>query len=161
MAEHSETVPTSWRRPADPPAAGRDQSGLTTLGWLLITAAVAGLAALAVVLVSGAVNETGEQLANPDPRITAAHFLAFEITVDAGSAGVDDFATWGDWERQFSRRCSQIEILYGDADASVTANRFVRATGGTDFDATAAGYAAAADELTPTQTKAQALCTVG
>ncbi|WP_420446148.1 hypothetical protein [Candidatus Poriferisodalis sp.] len=160
MAEHFETVPASWGQPAEPPAADRDQSGLTTLGWLLITAAVAGLAALAVVLVSGAVSETGEQLANHDPRITAAQHLAFEINLDAGSAGADDFDTWGDWERNFSRRCSQIEILYGDADATVTANLFVRATGGTDFDAAAAGYAAAADELTPTQIKAQAHCSV-
>ena len=42
---------------------GRDESGLTTLEWLLIVAAVAGLAALAVVLVQNVVSDTSEQIA--------------------------------------------------------------------------------------------------
>ena len=39
---------------------GRGEEGLTTLEWLLIVAAIAGLAALAVVLVQTVVNETAE-----------------------------------------------------------------------------------------------------
>ena len=38
----------------------RDDSGLTTLEWLLIVAAVAGLAALAVVLVQNVVSDTSQ-----------------------------------------------------------------------------------------------------
>ena len=38
----------------------RGERGLTTLEWLLIVAAIAGLAALAVVLVQTVVNETAE-----------------------------------------------------------------------------------------------------
>ena len=46
----------------------RDDSGLTTLEWLLIVAAVAGLAALAVVLVQNVVSDTSEQIAGSSAR---------------------------------------------------------------------------------------------
>ena len=44
----------------------RDESGLTTLEWLLIVAAVAGLAALAVVLVTNVVSNTSEDIRGSD-----------------------------------------------------------------------------------------------
>ena len=118
------------------------------------------MAALAVVLVSNAVDDTGEQLANPDPRITAAKHQAASVVRGATAASADDFETWADWERRFRQKCSQIEILYGDAGASVTVNEFTRAVGGTTFDAPAAAFAASADAAAPTPTKAQVLCTV-
>ena len=49
-----------------------DESGLTTLEWLLIVAAVAGLAALAVVLVQNVVDETAEQISGSSARGQAA-----------------------------------------------------------------------------------------
>ena len=58
----------------------RDDSGLTTLEWLLIVAAVAGLAALAVVLVQNVVSDTSEQIAGNNARKTAARVAAAEIT---------------------------------------------------------------------------------
>ena len=45
-----------------------DESGLTTLEWLLIVAAVAGLAALAVVLVQNVVDDTAEQISGSSAR---------------------------------------------------------------------------------------------
>ena len=54
----------------------RDDSGLTTLEWLLIVAAVAGLAALAVVLVQRVVGDTSEQIAGSSARKTAAQVAA-------------------------------------------------------------------------------------
>ena len=54
----------------------RDDSGLTTLEWLLIVAAVAGLAALAVVLVQRVVSDTSEQIAGSSARLTAAKVSA-------------------------------------------------------------------------------------
>ena len=122
----------------------RDELGLTTLEWLLITAAVAGMAALAVVLVSNAAEDTGAQLTDPDPRLTAAKLQAFEVARYATTASEDDFETWDDWERHFRRQCSLIEILYGD----------------TVFDAAAAGFAAADDADAPTASKAQTVCAV-
>lgn len=59
-----------------------DESGLTTLEWLLIVAAVAGLAALAVVLVTNVVDDTSEQISGSDTRETAARLAADEITQD-------------------------------------------------------------------------------
>ena len=49
-----------------------DESGLTTLEWLLIVAAVAGLAALAVVLVQQVVDDTAEEISSSSARGTAA-----------------------------------------------------------------------------------------
>ena len=50
----------------------RAEAGLTTLEWLLVVAAVAGLAALAVVLVQNVVGGTAEQIDSSDARQTAA-----------------------------------------------------------------------------------------
>ena len=57
----------------------RDDSGLTTLEWLLIVAAVAGLAALAVVLVQNVVSDTSEQIAGNSARMTSARVQADDI----------------------------------------------------------------------------------
>ena len=72
-----------------------------------------------------------------------------------------DFEQWGDWESHFSRECSLIAVLYTDIDVEVVHNNFIRATGGTAFDAVAAGYAAAGDEQPATATKARVQCEVG
>ena len=57
-----------------------DERGLTTLEWLLIVAAVAGLAALAVVLVQNVVDDTAEQISGSSARGTAAQVAAERIT---------------------------------------------------------------------------------
>ena len=61
----------------------RDDSGLTTLEWLLIVAAVAGLAALAVVLVQNVVSDTSEQIAGSSARKTAAQVAASTVEEEA------------------------------------------------------------------------------
>ena len=138
----------------------RDDWGLATLAWLLIVAAVAALAALAVVLVQGEVEDTAERISNPDARVTSALHSAFSVESDAKAASTDDFATWGDWEDRFRQRCAQIAVLYADAEVQVVTNNFIRAIGGTDFNAAAATYAAAADETAATPIKAQVQCEV-
>ena len=55
---------------------GRDGRGAAALSWLLVTAAVAGLAGLAVVIVQNTVEETGQGIANPSPRMAAAMHTA-------------------------------------------------------------------------------------
>ena len=57
----------------------RGEAGLTTLEWLLVVAAVAGLAAVAVVLVQRVVGETAEQVASNDARQTAADLAVTEL----------------------------------------------------------------------------------
>ena len=141
--------------------AGRGDDGLTTLEWLLIVAAVASLAALAVVVVAGSVGQTADRVSNSEARVTAAVHTAFGVVSDAKAASAGDFDSWGDWERHFRRECSLIDVLYADAGVQVLNNNFNGATGGTAFDAAAAGHAAAADEQPATAAKAQVQCDVG
>ena len=123
-----------------PPAKGwrkrRDDSGLTTLEWLLIVAAVAGLAALAVVLVQNVVGDTSEQIAGSSARETAAIIAADQVMNDALDAdqptGVD---TFGEWTRHWESRCERLNITYGDADITATA-RFELGGGTTAADQT-------------------------
>ena len=142
----------------DSSSRGRGDCGFTTLEWLLLVAAVAGLAALAVVLVVARVEGTAERVSSPDPRVTTAIHAAFEVQTDARSATGADFAQWADWERHFSQQCSLLAVLYADAEVEVVHNNFNRATGGgTAFDAIAA---AAADEQAAGHAKAQVQCEV-
>ena len=89
-SQHPQPAPEGPRRPTRRrwPERRADESGLTTLEWLLIVAAVAGLAALAVVLVQNVVGETSEQIAGSSARQTAATIAADQIIRDANrSAG--------------------------------------------------------------------------
>ncbi len=93
--------------PTTPPRrqAGRADNGLTTLEWLLIVAAVAGLAALAVVLVQNVVDETAEQIAGSSARITAA-----QVAAEAINTGDDN-----DADKRSA--CNRLSITYSDAFA--------------------------------------------
>ena len=118
-----------------------DESGLTTLEWLLIVAAVAGLAALAVVLVTNVVDSTSEQISGSSARLTAARVAAQEIVDQASVAAQDGVSdTWVEWETFYTRKCNRLEITYGDAGVDVTP-RFLRwgaASGAGDGDAVVA-----------------------
>lgn len=81
----------------------RDDSGLTTLEWLLIVAAVAGLAALAVVLVTNVVSTTSEQIAGQSARLTAAEVAAQSIVDDTD---LDD--------DEAEERCNRLPVTYTD-----------------------------------------------
>ena len=103
----------------------REDSGLTTLEWLLIVAAVAGLAALAVVLVQNVVSDTSEQIAGSSARKTAAQIAASDIMADADQDDGDqpDSAdTWDEWFKHYRDKCNRLKITYGDAGISVIAN---------------------------------------
>ena len=134
------------RTPSDetrePHRRARDDSGLTTLEWLLIVAAVAGLAALAVVLVQNVVSDTSEQIAGSSARKTAAQVAALQIMRDAdrdGATQPDSADTYGEWITHYAAKCDRIEITFADVpDISVTANFAIMST------LTAAGVPAAA-----------------
>ena len=87
----------------------RNDRGLTTLEWLLIVAAVAGLAALAVVLVQNVVDDTAEQISGSSARLTAANVAAAEITADA-RASTDPTPP-----PEAKAKCERLQITYGDA----------------------------------------------
>ena len=104
---------------------GRDESGLTTLEWLLIVAAVAGLAALAVVLVQNVVGDTAEQIAGSSARRTAASLAADSIVRAAGDDLSDqptDARTWDDWADFYESKCERLSLTYGDAGITVHPN---------------------------------------
>ena len=103
----------------------RDDSGLTTLEWLLIVAAVAGLAALAVVLVQNVIGQTSEQIAGSSARKTAAEVAALSVeqeskTLEMADVAADGkFGTWPKWINYFTAKCNRIGITYSDADVTI------------------------------------------
>ena len=134
----------------------RDDSGLTTLEWLLIVAAVAGLAALAVVLVQNVVSDTSEQIAGSSARKTAAQVAASTLLEDAKAATVTDFKSgtitdaeaYVAWDNYYTEKCDRIKIIYNDAGVEIAADFAGPTTNTTAFTAailataTAAGAAA-------------------
>ena len=136
------------------------EDGLATLSWLLIVAAVAGLAALAVVLVYYFVEDTGDRFVAPNPRRTAAAAMAADVEFSAKAAEAADFTTWAEWEQHFKGKCARIAITTGDARITIGTNEFNGPTGGGIFDAAAEPIAKAAVSLNPLTTEAQVNCTV-
>ncbi|WP_420608939.1 hypothetical protein [Candidatus Poriferisodalis sp.] len=139
--------------------ARRNEAGLTTLEWLLIVAAVAGLAALAVVLVQNVVDDTAEQLGGASARATAANVAADTVIREARTADVNDarFNTWQRWELYFTARCERLEILYSDTNLQVQAE-FHRPSDKNPGDATAADMLNNADTAAAGSGKPQAIC---
>lgn len=137
----------------------RNEAGLTTLEWLLIVAAVAGLAALAVVLVQNVVDDTAEQLGGASARATAANVAADTVIREARTADVNDarFNTWQRWELYFTARCERLEILYSDTNLDVNAV-FKRPSNKNPGDDTATTALTKADEKVPGTDKPQVIC---
>ena len=107
----------------------RDEDGLTTLEWLLIVAAVAGLAALAVVLVQNVVDDTAEQIGGSSARQTAARVAASQIKDRALVADASSVTSSTASTRQtqleavaapFKADCDRLNITYSDAGITAT-----------------------------------------
>ena len=103
----------------------RGEDGLTTLEWLLIVAAVAGLAALAVVLVTNVVDQTAEQIGGSSARKTAAEVAALKISQDAVEDPPDSFSAvatgvhidqWNKKMSDYEEKCNRLRITYGDVE---------------------------------------------
>ena len=100
----------------------RDESGLTTLEWLLIVAAVAGLAALAVVLVTNVVSDTSEDICRPERPQTAAE-LAPRIRSKGPSTTTRlEFDSRGQWDVYFTNSGNRI-VIHGSAMPLTTVRR--------------------------------------
>ena len=118
MPDSAETPPTNREQSATGKRAHRrNERGLTTLEWLLIVAAVAGLAALAVVLVQNVVDDTAEQISGSNARLIAANVAAQEISdsVDSSSSESEKNAA--------EAKCNRLKITYASAfsEANMTA----------------------------------------
>ena len=123
----------------------RDDSGLTTLEWLLIVAAVAGLAALAVVLVTNVVGQTSEQISGASARKTAAQVAGGEITnrtrADVPAAANHDAAGFTAQQQDHIEDCNRLKITYSDVEGLMVTWTY---TAPGTFDATT--WAAAFDD---------------
>ena len=109
-------------RPGSAPRRRGGDRGLTTLEWLLIVAAVAGIAALAVVLVQNVVSDTSEQIAGSSARAVAARLAGEQVVTDSGRPIGDQpvrARTWGGWRAFYESRCKRLEITYGDTGITV------------------------------------------
>ena len=97
--------------------AGRcGEAGLTTLEWLLVVAAVAGLAALGVVLVQNVVGGTAEQVAAHSARQEAAELATLELTERWKAESPATLAEAAEINRDYSQRCHQLGLIYPDVD---------------------------------------------
>ena len=106
-----------------------DHSGLSTLEWLLIVAAVAAMTALAIVIVQNVVGDTAEGIVGRTARATAALHGANEVALLAGRDAAEQPAaakTFGDWKVFYEGRCSRINIMYGDAGIETRPHFLVR-----------------------------------
>ncbi len=98
------------------------EAGLTTLEWLLVVAAVAGLAALAVVGVQNVVEDTAEQIDSSDARQTAADLAVTELAQRWQAEAPASPAEADGINRRYKRRCLQLGIIY--SDISLTAEPY-------------------------------------
>ena len=132
-----------------------------TLEWLLIVAALAGLAALAVVLVQHVVDDTAEQVGASSARRTAAAVAALEVERQARAATTANprTATWAHWESYFSARCARLAILYRDAAVEVDA-AFAWPTAAAGADPISEAVLVSATEADPTGSTPQVRCNV-
>ena len=114
---HSEPRPpagVSRRR-----SGGRGEAGLTTLEWLLVVAAVAGLAALAVVVVQNLVGDTAERVTTHSARQTAADLATTELTERWAAEMPRDQDEADRINRRYEAYCRQLGIIYADVGLKV------------------------------------------
>jgi len=132
------------------------------LEWLLVVAALAGLAALAVVVVQRVVDDTAERVGASQPRWAAAALAALEVERRARAATAADphAATWADWEGHFSARCVRLAILYRDVAVEMDA-AFAAPTALGGADPISGAVLASATEGDPTGSAPQVRCNVG
>ena len=154
-------TPTPQLNLTPPPHHHRPDRGLTTLEWLLIVAAVAGLTALAVVLTQQVIDDTAEAIETSNARLTAAKLAAQQIEDDARIADAGDTrtATWARWEHYFTSRCRRLAITYTDINMQIDA-AFTRPAGAPDEDRVDPAALTAAHKNNPNPTTAQIKCNI-
>ena len=108
-----------WLSPCDAAVARcghRNEAGLTTLGWLLVVASVAGLASVAVVLVQREVALSGGRVVSHSARQEAAELATAELVRRWLGEAPGSAQEAERLNREFVARCRRIGILYADID---------------------------------------------
>ena len=109
---------------------GRGEAGLTTLEWLLVVAAVAGLSALGVVVVQNVVGGTAEQMESHSARQEAAELATVVLTQRWLAAAPVSQQEADRINRDYSQRCRALGIIYRDVDLVPVPAEGVFASGG-------------------------------
>ena len=125
-------------------------------------AAVAGIAALAVVLVQNVVSDVSEQVAGSNARFVAGQLAGDQIEVEAARPIEDQPRTvkdWDDWERHYATKCKRLKITYGDAGVEATPV-FKKPTGAGDMAKFSDPVLAKANDKEVEASKPQASCAI-
>ena len=98
-------------------ATRRSSSGLSTLGWLLLTAAVAAFTGSAVVAVGSVVRDVGVDAGGFSARFRAARIHADSLTREwRAHHPVSQFEA-DSLNRRYGERCARLGITYADTEA--------------------------------------------
>lgn len=90
---------------------------MTTLEWLLVTAAVAALVAVAVVAVQAAVRDVGIETNRHRARFRTAELAAGTLTREwRARSPVSQFEA-DQINRQYEQRCARLAITYANSEA--------------------------------------------
>ncbi len=94
--------------------AARGDAGLTTLEWLLVLAVVAGLTALAVVVVQNLVDSTVESIDTHSARQEAAAVAVLELSKRWQAENPTSAESAERINRDYSEKCRTLGIIYSD-----------------------------------------------
>lgn len=97
------------------------ESGLVTLDWLLVLAAIAGIAAASVLAVQRVLDDETDIPTNPAARLVEADVAAAIVMHEALELAIDGYYDAGA-EIVFRNRCEQIADSFSDVVESATWN---------------------------------------
>jgi exopolyphosphatase/pppGpp-phosphohydrolase len=103
---------------------------MTTLEWLLVTAAVALLVGTAVVVVQATVRDIGIDANRHRARFRTAEVAADTLTREWRAQAPDDQFEAEQINRRYSERCARLGITYADSEARPYWKAGLLATGG-------------------------------
>lgn len=95
----------------------RTESGLSTLGWLLLTAAVAAFTGSAVVAVGSVVRDVGVDAGSFSARFRAARIHADSLTREWRAHHPTSQFEADSLNRRYGERCARLGITYADTEA--------------------------------------------
>ncbi|WP_420626957.1 hypothetical protein [Candidatus Poriferisodalis sp.] len=90
---------------------------MTTLEWLLVTAAVAALVAVAVVVVQSVVRDVGIEAGRHRAWFRTAEVAADALTREWRAQSPDDEFEAAQINRRYGERCARLGITYADSEA--------------------------------------------
>lgn len=112
----------------------RNNAGMTTLEWLLLTAAMAALVAAAVVVVQSVVRDVGVDAGSFSARFRAARIAADSVTREWRAHHPTSQYEADVLNRRYGERCGRLGITFADTEARPFWKPGVLAAGGGWFE---------------------------